>query len=259
MSRQRSSRVERRAEREAREPGSEPRARRQRQRGGGSGSKQSFLSRLNRLNKVAIAVGLGAIVVAGILVYAITQTGGTAQASWQKAQMDDDPSLPGTYYPPHPGPDGVLGTADDRLHYPTGTVIPICTDEQLASGNVSDPLCYTSNPPTSGPHADRPMQFTALTSPAPKENLVHDMEHGGTVIWYNTTDQDVIDKIQKITKDLDSRGKEVVSSFYGDMEPDTIAITAWTRMEKFPVSEYSDQKVKDWVSVYDRRFNPEGF
>ena len=53
---------------------------------------------------------------------------------------------------------------------------------------------YNSNPPTSGPHSATPMPFKVLDNPAPKENLVHNMEHGGVVVWYNTDDAGVIDR-----------------------------------------------------------------
>ena len=49
--------------------------------------------------------------------------------------------------------------------------------------------CYTSNPPTSGPHSTNPMPFKISRTRRPKENLLHNMEHGGVVIWYNTDDQ----------------------------------------------------------------------
>jgi hypothetical protein len=48
-------------------------------------------------------------------------------------------------------------------------------------------------------------------------------------------------------------------SFYDGMEPDTIALTAWTRLDKFPISELTEDRVVDFIDTHHKRFNPEGF
>lgn len=174
-------------------------------------------------------------------------------------QLDSSTSLPGTYVEPHPGVDGVLDTDDDVDHFANGTVIPFCTPEQIAAKNYGDPLCYNSNPPTSGPHAQSPMPFQVLTAPAPKENLVHNMEHGGVVVWYNTTDAAAIATLTQAVNDMLLSGQLVVMSRYVEMEPDTIALTSWTRLDKFATGELSRQRVLEFVVNHQRRFNPEGF
>ena len=173
-----------------------------------------------------------------------------------QAELDADPRLPGVYYPPHPGADGVYGTGDDRLHVGDDVIIPICTPAQLAAAAFSDPLCYTSNPPASGPH-NSPADFGVLLNAAPKEALVHNMEHGGVVVWYNTDDTAVIEELAAIVN-IDRRSL-VVMSQYTEMEPDTIALTAWTRLDKFPVSDFERKRVTDFVAEHLKRFNPEGF
>ena len=175
-----------------------------------------------------------------------------------QAELDADPRLPGVYYPPHPGADGVYGTGDDRLHVGDDVIVPICTPAQLAANAVSDPPCYTSNPPASGPH-NSPVDFGVLRNAAPKEALVHNMEHGGVVVWFNTDDAAVIEELAAIVTDYIDRRSLVVMSRYTEMEPDTIALTAWTRLDKFPVSDYERKRVTDFVTEHLKRFNPEGF
>jgi hypothetical protein len=211
------------------------------------------------MTTMLIAAGILAIV--AILVYAVTQADNvdTGPSAAEEAQLDDDPSIPGTYFPPHLGPDGQPNTRDERLHYSPGTVIPICTAAQLESGDFTQPLCYHSNPPTSGPHSNTPMPFRVLENPAPKENLVHNMEHGGVVIWYNTTDQAAIDELKSITNDNIDRRRFVVMSAYSEMESETIAITSWTRLDKFPVGDLTEGRVQDFIDENHKRFNPEGF
>ncbi len=38
-----------------------------------------------------------------------------------------------------------------------------------------------------------------------------------------------------------------------------IALTSWSRIDKFPVAEYSEERVRDFMETHVRRFNPEGF
>ncbi len=213
-----------------------------------------------------IAAVAGGLAIVAIIVWAVVQTGNTGDGTpaWLKAELDDDPSIPGVYVAPHPGFDGVFdsGTnpnSDDRKHFNPGTVVPICTQEQIDAGTVSDPLCYTSNPPTSGPHSTTPMGFTNLENPAPKENVLHSMEHGGVYIWYNTSDQAAIDLIKGVVTDNTDRRRFVGSTIYTDMEPETIAITSWTRIDKFPVGELTKERLQQFIDANHKRFNPEGF
>ena len=197
-----------------------------------------------------------------LLAYAVLSQGssdGTSLQSWQKAEQDASTSIPGVYYPVHPGFDNRYGTSDDRQHFANGITYPPCTAEQVASNNVTNPLCYTSNPPTSGPHAGSPMAFKVLDNPAPKENLIHNMEHGGVVVWYNTSNQDVINQLKDITNGALDRRRLVVMSEYTGMEADMIAITSWTRLDKFPVSEMDRERVQNFIETNNKRFNPEGF
>jgi hypothetical protein len=48
-------------------------------------------------------------------------------------------------------------------------------------------------------------------------------------------------------------------SLYTDMEPDTIALTSWTRLDKFSVKDLADERVHRFIARNSRRFNPEGF
>jgi hypothetical protein len=193
----------------------------------------------------------------GYLVYQTTRDPGPP--GWQTAQMNDSADLPGTYFPPHPGLDGSPATGDERQHLQSGSVVPICTAEQIAANTISNPLCYTSNPPTSGPHAGVVAAFQVYENPVPKENLIHSMEHGGVIVWYNTTNQDAINRLKSVVEGELDRGRLVVMSAYNEMEPETIAVTSWTRLDKFPVGSLDDNRVRDFIRTHQRRFNPEGF
>jgi hypothetical protein len=259
------NRLERRAEREARQPGaSVPRARRQR------AAPIPVKAKTGRFSSLpwAMIVGIGgAFVIIAFVAYAAIQASkgqDSGPTSWQKAMQNDDPKIPGTYIPPHPGADGKLCTdatcvqgMDDRLHI--APIIPICDQKALDAKNYSNPLCYNSNPPTSGPHGQNPAPFRVLTSPAPKEALVHNMEHGGVVVWYNTTNQKMIKQLTDVVSAELGRQRLVVMSPYTEMEPETIALTSWTRLDKFAVKDFADERVQRFIARNSRRFNPEGF
>ena len=85
------------------------------------------------------------------------------------------------------------------------------------------------------------------------------MEHGGVVIWYNTENQEVIDRLEDLVRDATDRRKLVVISKYTEMEEETIALTAWTRLDKFGVDELDTRRINNFIDEHSRRFNPEGF
>ena len=215
------------------------------------------------INWLLVAAGLGVTAIIAVIAYAVVSAnsapGPGELPGWRKAELDGGALLPGVYYPPHPGPDGVQGTSDDRQHFANGIKTPICTADQIAQNQISNPVCYTSNPPTSGPHAQSPMPFGVLDNPAPKENLIHNMEHAGVVIWYNTDNQQVIDALKKITKDQNDRRRLVVMTRYNEMEIDHVALTSWTRLDKFPIDQFTEKRVNDFIETHSKRFNPEGF
>jgi hypothetical protein len=219
------------------------------------------------LNWQMIGGAVAVVAIAAVLVYAVIQsTSGSATETpaFLKAIQDDNPNLPGEYIAPHPGADGepcfetsCLVNSDDRQHFGNGVTWPFCTEEQISTGAITG--CYTSNPPTSGPHASSPAQFKILDNPAPKENLLHSMEHGAVIIWYNTEDQGVIDRLTGWVQEELDRRRLLVMTKYTEMEPDTIALTAWTRLDKFSVSDLTRDRLLDFIEAHHKRFNPEGF
>lgn len=46
-------------------------------------------------------------------------------------------------------------------------------------------LTWSSNPPASGPHYSRWAAFQEFTTPVPRGNYVHSLEHGAVVLLYN--------------------------------------------------------------------------
>ena len=104
------------------------------------------------------------------------------------------------------------------------------------------------------------MPFKVLENPAPKENLVHNMEHGGVVIWYNTDDQDVIKQLaDTINDEIDRRKLVVMSQVHGDgAEHDRRDLL--DASGQVPASATSTRSAwSDFIEANSKRFNPEGF
>ncbi|MCH7488300.1 MAG: DUF3105 domain-containing protein [Chloroflexi bacterium] len=168
----------------------------------------------------------------------------------------EDPDLPGVHVDLQGIYDGFYGNSDGN------TTAPHVTQDvdYEADGN--------SNPPAGGPHwaggcGNVPSEAPQFCGPAPwgiyrepwqPETLIHNMEHAGAVVWYNTTDQAVIDDLEDLVNDL--RGPVVLTPYF-DMEDEHVAVTTWARIDKFPVSEYSRERVEEFLDVHNCRFNPE--
>lgn len=117
-------------------------------------------------------------------------------------------------------PNADAGTAqpdDGRGH------VPIC-----------EPGNYSSVPPTSGCHLDPPAQWGAFVSPQDPVQLIHNLEHGGVVIWYQPDAVDA-DEAAALTDFVstqlrDARFKFIVSPWDGPDFGHPIALTAWRRL-----------------------------
>jgi hypothetical protein len=205
-------------------------------------------------------------VVIALVVFLIMQSGGdsgTSNEENQQIEADRGEGLPGQYV-------DLPGIYDGCYHCETGND---------TASHVRASVDYTVQdelPPAGGPHwgasscpehvADAPpfcgpVQWGIYREPDEWEaaSLVHSMEHGGVVVWYNSTDPEVIQQLESAVKDKLEDKKLVVLTPYKDIAEDTIAMTAWARRDVFPASELTEDRVKEFIDVFSRRFNPEGF
>ena len=202
---------------------------------------------------LAVVAGIAAVV--GLVVYLVIQAGQPAGESGAlKAEADDSIDLPGEY-----------------INLPEIYGGPY----SATAGHLSQAVDYSAQglPPAGGRHwagrcADDPEDSPPFCGPAPwgvyrtpwdAETLVHNMEHAGTILWYNTTDQGLIEELEDLIEGRLKRGELLVMAPYPDIEEEHIALTAWSRRDLFPVSDYSRARVEEFLNVHERRFNPEGF
>lgn len=112
---------------------------------------------------------------------------------------------------------------------------------------------YNSNPPTSGWHYPKPAEWGAYKQEIPDEILIHNLEHGGIWISYKPgISQEVIEKLEDLQKKW---GRKVIVAPRSANDTD-IALAAWTRLDKFSVSEFSDERAEKFIKAF-RNKGPE--
>ncbi len=123
---------------------------------------------------------------------------------------------------------------------------------------------YNSNPPTSGSHDEVWTKPGIYSSPQGDGHLVHSLEHGYIVIWYDcdlksetagdTSSKDCQD-LKKQLKDIANENRiwKLVVVPRNNMDS-KIVLTAWTRLEKLDTPD--KQKIKEFIDAF-RNNGPE--
>ena len=159
---------------------------------------------------------------------------------------DDGGGVPVDY--PYPVEQPTL--IDDRSHFPVGEV-------------YND---YTSDPPTSGPHANAPAAWGVSDLAVAKEVAIHNMEHAGVVVWYNCNAGAEPLSTEDCTKLRNDLGEivqvEIVSGTMVVMTPypamdSRIALTSWGILDKF--DEFDAERVQMFIDTFECNFDPENF
>lgn len=109
---------------------------------------------------------------------------------------------------------------------------------------------YNSDPPTSGWHVGRLARWGSYDYQLPDELVIHNMEDGGVILWYPLgtpeENQEHIDRLAEA-----ARGFERVIIVPRDNLSDEYALTAWTRLDRFPVDSYDQTRVRDFLEAYE--------
>ena len=137
-----------------------------------------------------------------------------------------------------------VATMDDRLHI--APIIPICDQKALDAKNYSNPLCYNSNPPTSGPHMGNLANWGVHYQPIPDELQVHNLEDKGVVIQYSCSPEcpDLAGKLEAIVK----RYKDFVVLAPRPGMDKRIALTAWGKIDTF--DEFDEARIVRFIKRF---------
>ena len=130
-----------------------------------------------------------------------------------------------------------------------GDEVAIPSRDHVPSDAVPGP--FNSNPPAGGAHFDTDWtenfyQESDLASlpPHPEGYLVHSLEHGYVIFWYNcqVANTDCAALKQTIQKVMDQTGKTKLIAFpWSDMDV-PLAMTSWGRILKFTQPDAAKMK-----------------
>jgi Protein of unknown function (DUF3105) len=155
--------------------------------------------------------------------------------------------------------------------YPAEYRVRVFVDETPAFGSgvsrhlqPGETVSYNSNPPTNGKHG-RIAPWGISATPVPPEEAVHNMEHGGVVIWYNcdggpqplgeqACDQ-LLDDLSGLVGSRVDDGMYIVLTPYSEME-NRIALTAWQNLDDF--DEFDAARIEAFIASFECKFDPEG-
>jgi hypothetical protein len=121
---------------------------------------------------------------------------------------------------------------EGRTHVPVGTVIH-----------------YNTDPPTSGPHYPDPEPGGFYTTPIDPGFLVHSMEHGGVIIYYDITRVTASDLDALVTRANQHLGtfSQVVVVPRSD-PTDAIILTAWTHWLR--LSTFDASRIDGFITLF---------
>lgn len=186
-------------------------------------SKRKAQQEKRRKKKVITNLSLGgvALVAIALLVYAFTSAS-------------------------QPTPGEAVTVMPDSGHVPDGT----------------DPGPYNSDPPTSGRHYNDPLEagfYNEGDVPGayPAGHVVHSLEHGYVVFWYNCAQVaggDCTELKAQIQGVLDAENNFKVLAYPWSSTDVPVALTSWGRMLK--LEEFDPQVAEDFVEQ-NRNKSPE--
>lgn len=111
---------------------------------------------------------------------------------------------------------------------------------------------YKTNPPTSGNHNPVPMPAGVYSSNVDITQLVHSLEHGYVIIYYNGLSQDEANQLAGIQN---SDPVKTIVAPYANM-PHKISMVAWTHMQN--CDGVNEQVIRSFIAQFKGQ-GPEPF
>ena len=129
--------------------------------------------------------------------------------------------------------------------------IEVLTDEGSDHVAVGAAVEYQSDPPASGNHWPSTAAWGFFRdTPPPDENLVHNLEHGGVIIWYDPQQvtEEQSQQLFDIYRELIQIERRVILTVREGMES-PIALTAWNHrlrldsVDEAAIRSFFDQRI----------------
>lgn len=142
---------------------------------------------------------------------------------------------------------GDIQPNDGQTHVTQGVDCRHPANANVQAECGADP--YSSLPATSGPHwpPDAIANWGVYSTPQPETQVIHNLEHGGIVIWYDPEqlDADGIDTLtqyvnSQVSSGISGRFKFILSPWGGqDALPAPIVATAWRYLLELDTADTS--------------------
>ncbi len=140
--------------------------------------------------------------------------------------------------------------------------MPTLGNAHIAPGAIS-PIEYNTTPPTSGPHYGNLLPWGTYREPQRYELLVHNLEDGGVIIYYQCEDNcpELVSQLEDLVNPYLLQRRHVVvvpndpawtdggaAPLHKDMGS-RIALTAWQRIDKF--DEFDAERIRAFIERYE--------
>lgn len=102
---------------------------------------------------------------------------------------------------------------------------------------------YNSDPPSSGAHYEKPQHAGIYTTPPPDGNLVHSLEHGAVILWYNPRllSQEQVVQLKNIF--ISIKLQKIIMTPRNSLAV-PVALSSWGRIEKLLVID--EKRIKQF-------------
>jgi len=136
-----------------------------------------------------------------------------------------------------------------------GQTIPLLSAAHIPEGTPHDP--YNSEPPTSGPHYATPVEAGFYDQAPVDEYLVHNMEHGHIIIWYNCTGLSEAECTTLKNQIRDTMSRAGVSAVTGTLKlvavprpslTTQIALTSWGHLQL--LEAFDSNAILEFIRAY---------
>ncbi len=137
----------------------------------------------------------------------------------------------------------------------TGVDVPLQYPGHVQPGESHEP--YNSDPPTSGPHYAQAARAGFYTEAPPDELLVHNLEHGYVIIWYNCSNltpeaceqlqADIEAAMQKAGDSPVTHTPKLIAVPRPAMDAQ-LALTTWGRLDKFDA--FDEERILNFIHAF---------
>jgi len=184
-----------------------------------------------------VVIGGLALLVIGLFSYGVTSIGANSASDGHGHSHDHGGE--GTYNLPDSGNESLLTDVQ---------TFPSQGRDHVATGSVIE---YSTSPPTSGQHYDRPSSAGFYTETPQLGHLVHSLEHGAIVIYYDpaTLSDSAKQDLQDLAQTHTESWKGVVVAPNPNENPESAyVLTAWTHMLR--MDSYDEDVVDSFLAEY---------